>query len=138
MTSAQCLKKTAGRCRKDSGVLYLKDRYANEFPTRHHCNECYNTVYNVKPLSLIQFWEELAYLHPAAYRLQFTIEPVSDVRRILNCVQLALEMETGRESFRKEPALKNGRSLKKELSLKEELQSVIGNYTNGHYKRGVE
>ena len=117
MTSAQCLKKTAGHCTKDGGYLYLKDRYANEFPTRHHCNECYNTIYNGRPLSLIQFWDELADLHPVAYRLQFTFESVSDVRRILDGIQMIL---------------------KKENLSKEELQSIVGDYTNGHYKRGVE
>lgn len=120
MTSTQCLRKTTGRCTKNSGILYLKDRYANEFPTRLNCSECYNTIYNSKPLSLIQFWEELAHLQPLAYRLQFTAEPATDVKQILGCVQLLLEGHTRKEA------------------VKENLQSIIGSHTNGHYKRGVE
>ena len=120
MTSAQCLKKTAGCCTKDSGIVYLKDRYANEFPTRQNCSECYSTIYNSKPLSLIHFWEELSHLQPLAYRLQFTTEPAADVWQILSCIQLILEGNTRKED------------------IKQKLQSVIGNHTNGHYKRGVE
>lgn len=123
MTSAQCLKKTTGGCEKKRDVLYLKDRLKNEFPVRQNCGACYNVIYNKAPLSLLQFWEELMILRPAAFRLQFTIERAGDVERILNCVRLIL-------NERAQSADGN--------AIKEQLRNVIKNYTNGHYKRGVE
>jgi len=115
MTSAQCIKKTMGRCTKTNGICYLKDRYAKEFAVRNVCNECYNTIYNAQPMSLIQLADEIVKLHPAAYRLCFTTESKQMVSQILYCVKTSF--------FERQTT---------------DLMSVIGEYTNGHYKRGVE
>ena len=115
MTSAQCVSKTAGRCTKTRGLIYLKDRYAKEFPVRNNCSECYNTIYNAQPLSLIQLAEELLPLQPAAFRLWFTMESRQKVQKILaGC----------REAFFHKACVN--------------MTDVAGAYTNGHYKRGVE
>lgn len=115
MTSAQCIKKTFGHCTGRNGLWYLKDRYAKEFPVKNICSSCYNTIYNPQPLSLIQLADELEQLHPAAYRLWFTIESEEMVHRVLNCTQAAfLEHQAP------------------------DMAAVLGAYTNGHYKRGTE
>ncbi len=116
MTSAQCIQKTFGRCGKAAGsaVCYLKDRYAKEFPVRNVCSECYNTVYNPQPLSLIQLAEDIRKLHPASFRLWFTTEQEETVRLVLkNTKQAFLE--------HRQP----------------DLSAVADAYTNGHYKRGA-
>lgn len=117
MTSVQCVQKTFGRCGKaaGNGICYLKDRYAKEFPVRNVCSECYNTIYNPQPLSLIQLAEEIRQLHPASFRLWFTIEQEQTVRLILkNTKRAFLEHQAP------------------------DLEAVTGVYTNGHYKRGTQ
>lgn len=113
MTSAQCILKTLGRCCGNRGLSFLKDRYAKEFPVRNNCSECYNTIYNAQPLSLIQLSAELDSLQPAAYRVWFTIEAQDDVRRILQYCE---------EAFCR--------------NRKPDMQKGV--YTKGHYGRGVE
>ena len=93
----------------------MKDRYAKKFPVRNVCGECYNTIYNAQPLSLIQLADEIEKLSPAAYRLWFTTESKQQVRRVCDCVC---------DSF-----------LKRQTP---DLTAVTGAYTNGHYKRGTE
>ncbi|MDE7311552.1 MAG: U32 family peptidase [Eubacterium sp.] len=115
MVSAQCIQKTAGRCTGERSICYLKDRYAKVFPVRNVCSECYNTIYNAQPLSLIQLSKECRRLHPAAYRLWFTTEDEETVRLILHCVQASF---FGHQTI--------------------DMASVVGAYTNGHYKRGTE
>lgn len=115
MTSAQCIHKTAARCTKRAEVWYLKDRYAKQFPVRNVCSECYNTIYNAQPLSLIQLSEELTRLYPASYRIWFTIEAQDTVRLVLDQVRKAF--------LEHQPV---------------DLAAAIGAYTNGHYKRGTE
>lgn len=115
MTSAQCIAKTIGRCTGTNGMYYLKDRYAKEFAVRSVCSECYNTIYNPLPLSLIQLADEIRNLHPLAYRLWFTMESAEKIREISDCVRAFF--------FRQQT---------------KDLLSVTGEYTNGHYKRGAE
>lgn len=115
MTSAQCLKKTAAHCTKTNGLCYLKDRYAKEFAVRNVCSECYNTIYNSQPLSLIQLSNEIKRLSAAAYRVWFTTESAQMAGSILECVK---------DAFLKQQT--------------PDLTAVIGAYTNGHYKRGTK
>ncbi len=117
MISAQCLYQTLGQCRRKEKhkLLYLKDRYNRQFPVKNNCVECYNTIYNARTLSLLQLSEELPGLQAAAYRLHFTIESADEVRRILDCCRQAFSAH--------------------EIP---DMEAVLGAYTNGHYKRGVE
>ncbi len=115
MVSAQCLQKTIGHCDHSQAVCYIKDRYQIMFPVRANCRECYQTIYNSQPLSLLGLQKELERLQPAAYRLHFTIEPSAMVTRILDSLEKLWKEQ--------EPP---------------DWKKVLGTYTNGHYKRGVE
>lgn len=115
MTSAQCVHANTAACDKRGTITYLKDRYGKYFPVKNNCSECYNTVYNMTPLVLFGAHDELKEAGIAAYRLAFTVEEEAQVRGMLHlCEETFL---SGRQSF---------------------LEQLNGEYTNGHYKRGVE
>lgn len=115
MTTAQCLKKTVKECDKKPTVCYLKDRYGEVFPVKNNCNACYNTIYNTRPQSLIQLFDELKELQVAGYRLQFSVEDRAQTARVLkSCRQACIDGE------------------------RPDIAALCGAYTNGHYKRGVE
>lgn len=109
MISANCLKKTAGNCKKEAGYVTLCDRYQKEFPVYTDCNYCYNIIYNSVPLSLHKPFGEGEL--PGVCRLDFTTETGEEAEKIL-------------DGFR------NGRQSGKESFCRE--------FTTGHYKRGVE
>lgn len=112
MTSAQCVHANAKTCDKNSGILYLKDRYGKFFPVKNHCTECYNTIYNSTPLMLFCFEKELHQMGFSYFRLSFTIEDKKEIQKVLEAYKTAF-LE------KKKLIYENG-------------------YTNGHYKRGVE
>lgn len=115
MTSAQCVHANAAVCDKKGGLLYLKDRYGKYFPVKNQCGECYNVIYNTLPLMLFGTHKECIEAGIAAYRLSFTIEDEEQVREILHICKRSFLFE--QEDFKK---------------------LYHGDYTNGHYKRGVE
>lgn len=115
MTSAQCVHANTGRCDAHKTVTYLKDRYGKYFPVKNNCSECYNTIYNTTPLLLFGYSDELSSMGMSGYRLSFTIESRDEVRQVLDiCEETFL---TGRRHIK---------------------EMYSGEYTNGHYKRGVE
>ncbi len=115
MTSAQCVHANTGKCDKTPGVIYLKDRYGKYFPVKNNCMECYNTLYNTTPLMLFSYGRELRNAGIRAFRLAFTVEQEAEIKEVFKLYH---------EVFRKETSRLN------------DLYS--GEYTNGHYKRGVE
>lgn len=115
MTSAQCVHANCAACDKDRVVTYLKDRYGKYFPVKNHCNECYNTIYNTTPLVLFGTHDELQRMGIKTYRLSFTIEEEKQVSDVLHACEEAFV--TGKREFR---------------------EMLDCEYTNGHYKRGVE
>ena len=115
MTSAQCVHANTAGCDKKGGLLYLKDRYGKYFPVKNQCGECYNVIYNTLPLMLFGTHKECIEAGIAAYRLSFTIEDEEQVREILHICKRSFLFE--QEDFKK---------------------LYHGDYTNGHYKRGVE
>lgn len=118
MISAQCVHANAGadrRCDKVRTVTYLKDRYGKYFPVKNNCTECYNTIYNTAPLILFPYRDELEKMGIHAYRISFTTEQESQVKQILNLYKTVFL---------------NGKNSLQEL--------YTGEYTGGHYKRGVE
>lgn len=115
MTSAQCVHANTGTCDKNRVVTYLKDRYGKYFPVKNHCSECYNTIYNTTPVVLFGTHDDLRKMGIRAYRLSFTVEEEAQVSSVLRACE---------ESF-----------LLGRCEFKELLDSE---YTNGHYKRGVE
>ena len=118
MISAQCVHANAGAdrgCDKVRTVTYLKDRYGKYFPVKNNCTECYNTIYNTAPLILFPYRDELEKMGIHAYRISFTTEQESQVKQILNLYKTVFL---------------NGKNSLQEL--------YMGEYTGGHYKRGVE
>ncbi|MDF2868490.1 MAG: peptidase [Anaerocolumna sp.] len=96
MISAQCLYLTeAGRDKlkdnisseacslRDARKAVLTDRLGNGFPVARHCRDCYNVIYNSKPLSLLSCEEEVKNLKPSAVRLDFTEETEKEASDLL-------------------------------------------------------
>ena len=91
----------------------LKDRLNKEFPVKNHCTFCYNTIYNTDPLSLTGLEEQVKRLGPSALRLQFTVEDREQTREII-------------ENFSQRFLYGRTDSL------------LEGEFTRGHFKRGIE
>ena len=115
MTSAQCVHANTGRCDKRPQITYLKDRYGKYFPVKNNCMDCYNTVYNTTPLLLFASKPELLAAGFSYFRLAFTVEREKEVRRILDVYEAVVSDQRAKLS-----------------------EVYDGDYTNGHYKRGVE
>ena len=116
MTSAQCVVGNVSGCKKTTGIVYLKDRYDVVFPVKNVCSECYNVVYNSKPLVLFGQVKELRKMQFLSFRLSFTTEEAQEVKQILDLCEKSFmgEEKTDIKDFFKEE------------------------FTYGHYKRGVE
>lgn len=91
MVTAQCVTATVHGCKKDSKVTILKDRYQNEFQVKNQCRDCYNVIYNTAPLYLIDLKEDLEDLNAEGYRIQFSVEDGSTVKRILKQYRTVFE-----------------------------------------------
>lgn len=113
MTSAQCVHGNTVRCDRKPQIMWLKDRYQKEFPVRNNCNECYNIIYNSLPVSLLHCYTELTEMNLNGFRLQFTIETEKQAKEVLTMFQKIINGERINASGMRE-------------------------FTNGHYKRGVE
>ncbi|MDE6892721.1 MAG: U32 family peptidase, partial [Lachnospiraceae bacterium] len=110
MVTANCLKKTSGKCDKTPVILTLNDRYDKQFPVYTDCRSCYNVIYNSVPLSLHGMFLQKDCLTDN-FRLDFTVE---DKKKTGDTIRYFLDLLTKyREPFYRE-------------------------YTTGHYKRGVE
>lgn len=116
MTSAQCVMRSASGCKKTSGIVYVKDRYGVAFPVKNMCSECYNIIYNSKPLVLFGQAKEIKKMQFKSYRLSFTTEDSQEIKQILDLCKKSFigEEKTDIKKFFKEE------------------------FTYGHYKRGVE
>lgn len=113
MVSAQCIRKTTEGCNKKRELLYLKDRMGKELPVKNHCDFCYNTIYNISPLSLLGQETLIKRLEPGCVRLQFTIEKPEEIRAIATAyVDAWIYGET--------------------------VTAPVKDFTRGHFKRGVE
>ena len=117
MISAQCIRRNTAACTHIPGIQELTDRYGVIFPVKNHCNECYNVIYNSRPLCLFPFVGELKEFGIRRVRLSFTVESGAQAKQILALLGHALDTGTGMEEIRE--------GLSKE-------------FTYGHYKRGVE
>lgn len=120
MYSANCVRKTLEHCIKDTGSAdnryHLTDRYQNIFTVVQNCVHCYNVLYNTVPLSLHGQLEGILKKNYHRLRLDFSIE---------NDAQTKAVIEYYLDRMAKVP---DGEL--KEFPCKE--------FTNGHYKRGVE
>ncbi|RGY97845.1 U32 family peptidase [Clostridium sp. AM58-1XD] len=113
MVSAQCVKKTVDGCSKKPEILYMKDRMGKEFPVRNHCRFCYNTIYNMNPLSLHGQESRIRALGPDSIRLSFTIETEEESAEIAEAFVRGYEQGS-------------------------EIRLPVREFTRGHFKRGVE
>lgn len=113
MLSAQCVRKNMAGCDRTEGVSYLKDRYGKLFAVKNHCEDCYNVLYNISPLALFRHFQEIRALRPGSLRLSFTIESGREVERIFRYYRQAVA-----------GSLEEG--------------GYLADFTNGHFKRGVE
>lgn len=116
MVTANCIRKTSGRCLKENKresenteeLFCLTDRMGKEFPVDTQCRHCFNVIYNSVPLSL----HKRTSAEAGKYRLDFTTENEQETGKILNYFCRIYE---GAEE---NPPYKD--------------------YTTGHEKRGVE
>ena len=112
MVSAQCLKKTTKGCDHKKEVLVLKDRKNSEMQVKTHCDFCYNTILNSKPLSVIGMKKDIKKIAPGTLRLWFTTENAGEtksvIRKYIDYFIKGLEVEN------------------------------IDDFTRGHLKRGIE
>lgn len=113
MVSAQCVQKTVNGCNKRKGTLILKDRYQKNFTVKNNCDYCYNVIYNTTPVVLTDQKAEILHLNPKALRLHFTIENKQTVRNVIQMYEdIFFAGEDGREPE--------------------------GDFTRGHFKRGIK
>ena len=114
MFSANCAKKTLASCNpKSSEPVHLTDRYRNDFPVVQNCTHCYNVLYNTVPMSLHNQFDRLYAEQYGVYRLDFTLEDEKETARILEYYE---QIYSGEKN----------------------MEFPCADYTNGHYKRGVE
>lgn len=111
MVTAGCIQKTVKGCAGHEGTLWLKDRMQKNFPVKSHCRYCYNTIYNTAPLWLLDQAVEAGKLGCESFRLIFTTEGREETSLILEQAQTAAA---------------GGRPVPE------------GEFTRGHWKRGVE
>ncbi|MEG0962730.1 MAG: DUF3656 domain-containing protein [Lachnospiraceae bacterium] len=115
MLSAQCLWKNTEGCTKIPEIHYLKDRYHKLFPIKNRCEDCYNIIYNTSPLSLFHHGKTIQSLGVLGVRISFTTEGEEEMRQAITYY---------RQSFLQDNVLKK--------------ESYWKDFTNGHFKRGVE
>lgn len=112
MVTAQCIRKTVEGCSKCPEYLYLRDRKKKVFPVRNQCRFCCNTIYNSSPLSLLKDKKQIDRLQPEVLRLAFTLESAAQTGEVLDAYV---------KTF-----------------LHQEPVELEGEFTRGHFKRGVE
>ena len=115
MVSAQCVHANSGVCDKKPQVTYLKDRYGKFFPVKNQCEECYNVLYNSTPLVLFGYKKELVSAGISTFRMMFTVEEEKQINKVFDYYENTW--------------------IEKKMDLSAALK---GEYTNGHFKRGVE
>lgn len=118
MISAQCIKKTCGKCDKKSSFVQLKDRYGKYFPTKTFCDFCYNVIYNSVPTGILEEASQVLGEKFESLRLNFTNETKEEVKNLLD-----IFIETYKTESK---------------NIKKKNPKEIPEFTKGHFKRGVE
>lgn len=117
MITANCVYKTYGKCRtkgQNGSELKLLDRMGKEFRVYADCGHCYNIIYNSLPLSLHTQLKTIREWETPCVRLIFTSESMDLAAGTVEYFWNALR----------------DRHHKLDIPYRE--------YTNGHFKRGVE
>lgn len=112
MISAQCVCANTAGCQKKLQELTLIDRMGNQFPVKNRCRECYNIIYNNRPVSLSEDWRSVSALPVKGYQLSFTTEDSKETKEVL--------------------------ALYRELAETGSTERHLKEITRGHYKRGTE
>ena len=114
MTAATCVLKNTKGCekKKHGNFLTLSDRYHKKFPVRTLCDICSIRIYNSVPTVLFSEWKQLNQMGISSWRMEFVKED-------------AKEIETCYSNYRN--------FLKKRQKI-----SVDGDFTYGHFRRGVQ
>lgn len=115
MVSAQCVHANSSSCDKTPQISYLRDRYGKFFPVKNQCMDCLNVIYNSTPLILFGYQKELKEMGVRNYRFMFTIETKEQMEQIFEYFETAWNQKN-----------------------KKGLDGLKGEYTSGHFKRGVE
>lgn len=118
MYSANCIRNTLERCignaSEKTDICHITDRYQNDFSIVQDCLHCYNILYNTVPLSLHGQLDGILRKNYDILRLDFSIENAAQTTAIVEYYLTCM----------KRP--------------KEAGVFPVKNFTNGHYKRGVE
>lgn len=114
MVSAGCIRRHTDRCTKKRGWLFMSDRYQKEFAVKNECLYCYNVIYNTSPTMLGDQKKEIEELAPKALILAFSREDRQTMENVLSWFEKALRDGS------KKPA------------------DWDGDFTRGHFKRGVK
>lgn len=112
MLSAQCIKKTSGKCNHTQEVIKIKDRFNKEFPVKSCCDYCYNIIYHYCPTNLLEEIQEIRRLGVTSLRIDFTTENEQEVKAVvqdlysidnkeLESQLISLEQETTKGHFRR-------------------------------------
>lgn len=115
MVSSGCVHKNTAKCDKIKQNLILKDRKKMDFFVQNRCEYCYNVTYNSVPTMIM---DELLNIHKDAtsVRIDFTFESEDQIKKILDLYEACCCGNC--------PA-------------KEEIRNVLGEYTRGHYHKGM-
>lgn len=113
MVSAQCQIKNHLGCTGKPQVISLTDRKKKSFFVKNNCQFCYNTLYNGVVTELADCEKIIRSMNPFGVRLQFTTEKQE---KVLWVVQRYIDI------------LKHGC----------EAEENTGEFTRGHFERGVE
>ncbi len=126
MFTANCIRKSFDKdgCSRVPGISFLKDRKQNRIPVIHDCVNCCNIIYNSVPLSLHKHLHKLEQLEPISNMLlSFTTETAQETADILAFYHAAV-----------------GENDVQDFSVQTKTNSAewaFGEYTNGHFARGV-
>lgn len=113
MTSAQCVVKNTDGCKQKAGYFRFTDKTGNAFYGKNFCSCCYNVIYNGKPLHLLEHLTEIEAMGVGQFRLDFTMESKARMQEVL-------KIYTKRAMYGEKTA------------------DCVGDYTKGHFKRGIE
>lgn len=84
MVTANCLFKTLNKCDKKNNTDFIKDRMNNNIYFRAFCKYCYNKIYNIAPLYLVDIIDSLKDAGFDKLRYDFSIEKDEEIDKILN------------------------------------------------------
>ncbi len=93
MISAQCIKKSTGKCDKANGVIEVRDRKGQQIWAKNYCEYCYNVIHSTEPLCLLEETDEIRKLSVKEYRCNFTLESESEVKSVLRKVNAIFHLD---------------------------------------------